>query len=57
VESDRALTATLGSIVAEFRVRYLISYTPAGVGHGWHRLDVRVKGRRLTVNARPGYLD
>ena len=57
-ESDRALGATLASIVAEFRSRYLISYTPAGVADGgWHRLDVRVKGRRVTVNARPGYQD
>ena len=23
---------------------------------GWHRLDVRVRGRGLTVQARPGYL-
>ena len=58
VESDRALGATLGSIVAEFRSRYLISYTPVGVAHGgWHRLEVRVKRRRVAVNARPGYQD
>jgi len=56
VESERALGSTLGSIVAEFRSRYLISYTPSGVGQGgWHRLDLRVKGRNVTVNARPGY--
>ena len=57
-ESDRALGATLASIVAEFQSRYLIGYTPVGVAHGnWHRLEVRVKGRRVTVNARPGYQD
>ena len=41
----------------EFRERYLVSYSPTGVtGAGWHRLDVRVKGRSVTVKARPGYL-
>ena len=43
-------------ILEEFRMRYLISYSPQGVsGAGWHRLDVRVKGRSVTVKARPGY--
>jgi len=37
-------------------MRYLISYSPQGVsGAGWHRLEVRVKGRGATVKARPGY--
>src|SRR5262245_44880725 len=53
-------TANLGSLFAgvleEFRHRYLVSYTPAGVARdGWHRLTVRVK-RNATVKARPGYL-
>jgi VWFA-related protein len=40
----------------EFRNRYLLSYSPSGVAKGgWHRLDVRVKGRGLEVRARPGY--
>jgi hypothetical protein len=43
-------------ILDEFRQRYLISYSPTGVApDGWHRLDVRVKGRRLTVKSRTGY--
>jgi hypothetical protein len=34
-----------------------VSYTPRGVARdGWHRLDVRVKNRRVTIKARPGYL-
>jgi VWFA-related protein len=54
-------TATLGAIfvgvLEEFRRRYLISFTPRGVDKsGWHRLDVRVAGRRANVKARPGYL-
>lgn len=44
-------------ILTEFRTRYLLSYTPRGVGRkGWHRLDVRVKGRAARVVARKGYL-
>ena len=43
-------------ILDEFRHRYLVSYTPAGVGRaGWHRLQVSVKRRGVTVKARPGY--
>ena len=55
VGSTKDLKAAFNTILEEFRQRYLISYslrgTPAG---GWHRLDVRVKGRRA-VKARPGY--
>ena len=44
-------------MLEEFRRSYLVSYTPRGVDrNGWHRLDVRVKGRRVNVRARPGYL-
>ncbi len=57
VESTKDLNATFRSILDEFRQRYLISYSPQGVtAGGWHRLDVRVKGRSAVVRARPGYL-
>jgi VWFA-related protein len=54
-------TANLGSIflsvLEEFRQRYLVSYTPRGVAKdGWHKLDVRVRSRKATIKARPGYL-
>jgi VWFA-related protein len=56
IESTRDLSSTFVRILEEFRMRYLISYSPEGVsGAGWHRLDVRVKSRGLTVKARPGY--
>jgi hypothetical protein len=43
-------------ILEEFRVRYLISYSPEGVtSTGWHQLEVRVRKRGATVRARPGY--
>lgn len=56
VESTKDLSATFLKILDEFRQRYLISYSPTGVARdGWHRLDVRVKNRRVTVKARAGY--
>lgn len=57
LESTRELSTTFVRILNEFRQRYLVSYTPRGVSkEGWHRLQVRVKGRRFTIRARPGYL-
>jgi VWFA-related protein len=56
IESTRDLSATFLKILDEFRQRYLISYSPTGVATGgWHRLEVRVKGRRMTVKSRAGY--
>jgi VWFA-related protein len=44
-------------LLNEYRQRYLLSYTPAGVASdGWHRIDVRVNQPGVTVRARPGYL-
>jgi VWFA-related protein len=56
IESTKDLSAAFLKILDEFRQRYLISYSPAGVAPGgWHRLEVRVKGRRVTVKSRAGY--
>jgi len=56
VESTRRLSETLLAILDEFRHRYLVSFTPTGVSKdGWHRLEVRVKNRRVVVRARAGY--
>jgi Ca-activated chloride channel family protein len=56
VGSTQNLGATFVKILNEFRQRYLVSYSPRGVpGEGWHRLEVRVKGRGLDVKSRPGY--
>jgi len=45
------------AILDEFRARYLLSYEPTGVRRddGWHNVEVRVRGGRRTVKARPGY--
>lgn len=57
IESTQDLAATFGGILDEFRERYVVSYSPRGVARGgWHRLDVRIKGRNVTVKSRPGYL-
>jgi len=57
IDSTRDLRATFLRILEEFRHRYLISYTPRGVAtSGWHRLEVKVKNRRASIKARPGYL-
>ena len=40
------------------RNRYLLTCEPTGVGKddGWHTLEVRLKSKRGTVKARPGYV-
>lgn len=53
---DANLRDTFVRIIDEFRVRYLLSYTPAaGNRKGWHKVEVRAKGAGLRVQARPGY--
>ena len=43
-------------ILQEFRRRYVITYTPAGVTRGgWNQLNVRVRRGSPRVQARPGY--
>ena len=57
IEKTANLAATFLGILDEFRHRYLLSYTPKGVAKdGWHKLDVKVKNRRASIKARPGYL-
>jgi VWFA-related protein len=57
IEKTANLGATFLGILEEFRHRYLVSYTPRGVAKdGWHRLDVRIRNRKPTIKARPGYL-
>ena len=56
IGSTTDLRRTFLAILDEFRQRYLLSYSPRGVSkQGWHRLQVRVKGRRANVTARAGY--
>ena len=58
LESTGNLEAAFAGFLAEFRERYVLGYTPESkpTASRWHRLDVRVKRRNVTVLARPGYL-
>ena len=51
------LAETFRGILAQYRQRYLITYTPSDSSPpGWHRLDVRLRNRPGTVVAREGYV-
>ena len=57
VDSTKNLSTLFLKILDEFRHRYLVSFSPEGVSRsGWHRLEVKIKGRGATIKARPGYL-
>lgn len=53
-----ALARTFTEIIDRYRSRYVLSYTPTGVGKddGWHRIEVKLKGQRGSVQAREGYV-
>ncbi len=54
--SGSRLEGAFVAALREFRTRYQLSYTPAGVDHpGWHPLEVRVRRQGATIRARPGY--
>jgi Ca-activated chloride channel homolog len=57
VAEGERLRDTFVRVIREFKSRYVLSYTPRGVGpSGWHSIDVRLKTRRAEVTARRGYL-
>jgi VWFA-related protein len=56
ITSMKDVSGAFVRILDEFRQRYVIGYTPQGIARaGWHRLQVRVKGRDVDVKARAGY--
>jgi hypothetical protein len=56
-DGDQDLRPAFREILDEFRSRYVLSYTPTGVSStGWHRLDVKLKGKKGKITARRGYL-
>jgi VWFA-related protein len=56
VKSSAALAAAFERILEDFRNRYILAYSPAGVPlEGFHTLDIRVKRAGVSVKARPGY--
>ena len=57
VNKGAALAGTFRGILAQYRQRYLLTYTPSGTtAPGWHRLEVRLRNRPGTVVAREGYV-
>jgi VWFA-related protein len=56
IESTGDLPNVFLRILEEFRQRYLLTYSPRNVAKTrWHRIDVGVKNRRVSVKARAGY--
>lgn len=56
VRDGAGLAPAFARIVADFKSRYLLTYSPANVpATGWHPIDVKLKNRRGTVQARRGY--
>lgn len=56
VQKATELASAFSRIVAEFKSRYLLTFSPRGVpAAGWHPIDVRLKNRRGQVTARRGY--
>jgi len=54
--SDRQLQELFTRALDEMRARYLLTYTPRGVGQtGWHELKVKMKTGSADVTARRGY--
>jgi len=57
IESSQQIRAQFQSILRDFRSRYVLTFVPTGVAEGgFHRLEVRVRGSRMSVKARPGYI-
>ena len=57
VKSSRDLRPAFQRILGEFRSRYVLAYSPEGVPpDGFHRLQITVPRRNVTVKARAGYV-
>jgi VWFA-related protein len=57
VTDSRQVRAAFLGIVEDFRSGYVLTFSPEGVPRdGWHPLDVRLRGVRGDVRARPGYV-
>jgi VWFA-related protein len=51
------LTSTFRRVLEQFRTSYVLYFTPRGVDRqGSHTLDVRVKGAKVEIRARRGYV-
>lgn len=56
IDSSKDLRREFHDILAEFRSRYLLAFSPKGVSEsGYHTLSVKVRRSGVSVRARPGY--
>ena len=56
VDSSAQIAEEFHSVLEDFRSRYVLTFTPAGVPPGgFHRLNIGVRDRSVKVTARPGY--
>ncbi len=56
LQFTRQLRDAFVRLLAEYRQRYLIGYSPAGVSAtGWHKVDVSVSRKGAVVKTRAGY--
>ena len=56
VKRGTDLATTFAQIVADFKSRYLLTYSPKNVAAaGWHPIEVKLKNRRGEITARRGY--
>jgi len=56
LQSTKDLQATFVRLLAEYRQRYLVGYTPTGVApDGWHQVQVSVTRKGASVRTREGY--
>ena len=57
IEKSSDFRAELLRVLAEFRSRYVLTFTPQGVpASGFHQLEVKVRRGGVRVRARPGYV-
>lgn len=57
-EPDRGIPQQVRDLIAEYRLGYVLSYkapTGAEPKDGWHKIDVKLKGKKGDVRARAGY--
>jgi len=56
VKETSELRATFVKILAEYRLRYILGYSPTGVtAGGFHKIQVTVPKKSATIKARDGY--
>ena len=50
------LRSSFQEVLAEFRARYVLTYSPVDLTPGWHAIDVRLRSGKGQIRARRGYV-